>query len=290
MTLHTVPLPGMSLDGKEPTSPYHLSIVTLNRPSKLNAMSHDHYNRLRQVLDIVHEDDQTAATLLIGSGKFFSAGADFTHIERFSSDTTGADAPPEQGSDANKTRYMARFAAGNGAITESFARHRHPLFVALNGPAVGVSAAMAVFADFCWAHPSAYLLTPFASLGLAPEAAASFTFPKKLGVMLANRALLGGEAIRTPDLVRCGFVSKVVDLPPGEFTRHLVAEVVEYLRDRNLHSLRVAKQLIKESLDFDTRLSLFNWKEAQLAADVFGRGVPQGEFAKLKSGAKRHKL
>lgn len=302
VTLHTVPMPGMSLDGKDSSTAYHLSVITLNRPKKLNAMAHDHYNRLRQLLDIVHADDATAATLLTGTGKFFSAGADFAHVERFSDETTSAAAGDEveEGSDVTKSRFLSRFAAGNGAITESFARHRHPLFVALNGPAVGVSAAMAAFADICWAHPSAYLLTPFASLGLAPEAAASYTFPRKLGIMLANRALLGGEPIRHDDLVRCGFVSRTIDLPAStsasapaagaEFALHCAEQVVEYLRDRNLHSLRVAKELVRRSTGFDRALPAFNWHEAQLAADVFGRGVPQREFAKLKSGTKRHKL
>ncbi|BFZ57754.1 dodecenoyl-CoA isomerase [Savitreella phatthalungensis] len=294
LTLEKHALPGMT-DGLASSAgkAFHLSVITIRRPRKLNAMSHFHYTRLRQLLEQVDADDCTAATLIVGIGKFFSAGADFTSINSFdeADKKAGADKAAEM---EPKSAFIARFAAGNGDITQAFLNHRHPLFVGLNGPAVGVSAAMVAYADVVVASPSTYLLTPFASLGLAPEAGASFMLPYKLGPMVANRLLLGGEAVRYDDLARAGFIARTLsdadDAKKGEgsFARACIDTVTEYLSDRNLSSLRWAKQLMTRSIR--DKVESHNWSEVLLAGQAFGSGVPQSEFARLASGAKRHKL
>ena len=53
-----------------------LSIITLNRPQKYNALSGWHYKRLSNLMRQVSEDQDTVATIIVGTGKFFSAGAD----------------------------------------------------------------------------------------------------------------------------------------------------------------------------------------------------------------------
>jgi peroxisomal 3,2-trans-enoyl-CoA isomerase len=51
---------------------------------------------------------------------------------------------------------------------------------------IGLSAALVSFADFVYAAPHAFLLTPFSSLGLVAEGAASRALVQRLGISKAN--------------------------------------------------------------------------------------------------------
>lgn len=167
--------------------------------------------------------------------------------------------------------------------------------VALNGPAVGLSAALVAHADFIYAAPHAFLLTPFSSLGLVAEGGASRAFVERLGIAKANEALIMSKRIPCDELVATGFVNKVLTAPSGDkedsagFLKTVLAEVEERLGTHlNQSSLLKIKELVRrperEALDRQNGL------EAFMGLDRFMMGVPQEEFRKLASGEKKHKL
>jgi peroxisomal 3,2-trans-enoyl-CoA isomerase len=174
----------------------------------------------------------------------------------------------------------------------AFYTHPKILVTALNGPAVGLSAALIAFSDFIYAAPHAYILTPFSSLGLVAEGNASFAFVKRLGISKANEALIMSKRISIEELVQTGFVNKVFDVGAKDSPRFL-EEVLKEVDDRlgdhlNGESLVKIKALIRKP-DLDTL-------DRQGVEEVFGglarflKGVPQEEFRKVASGEKKHKL
>jgi peroxisomal 3,2-trans-enoyl-CoA isomerase len=173
----------------------------------------------------------------------------------------------------------------------------HPkiLVAALNGPVVGLSAALVALADFIYAAPHTFLLTPFSSLGLVAEGAASRAFVERLGIAKANEALLMSKRITCEELVATGFVNKVIAPPSGKtddsegFLRLVLEEVEDRLGPHlNQTSLLKIKELIRrperEVLDRQNAVEVF------MGLDRFMAGIPQEEFRKLASGEKRHKL
>lgn len=167
--------------------------------------------------------------------------------------------------------------------------------MALNGPAVGLSAALVAHADFIYAAPHTFLLTPFSSLGLVAEGGASRAFVERLGIAKANEALLMSKRIPCEDLVSTGFVNKVIQAPSGKkddsegFLKVVLHEVEERLGTHlNQSSLLKIKELVRrperEILDRQNGL------EAFMGLERFLSGVPQEEFRKLASGEKKHKL
>lgn len=50
-----------------------IAIITLDKPQKLNALNHDDYYHLATVMREIARKDEILATLLIGTGRFFSA-------------------------------------------------------------------------------------------------------------------------------------------------------------------------------------------------------------------------
>ncbi|EER43958.1 peroxisomal D3,D2-enoyl-CoA isomerase [Histoplasma capsulatum var. duboisii H88] len=274
----------MSSAAQEVTVTYkdRVAIITLNRPKKLNALSSDHYWELGQKMREVAQRDDIFITVLTGTGRFFSAGAD---VQKTRPSSDGADARRE---------ILRGFVANNLDLTNTFARHPKILVVALNGPAVGLSAALTAFGDFIYATPHTFLLTPFTSLGLVAEGGASSAFVERLGISKANEALIMSKRIPIEDLVSTGYVNKVFTGPGGKedasgFLKLVLEEVEERLGTHiNQDSMLKIKDLIRrpgrEVLDRQNVLEVFMGMERFIA------GIPQQEFMKIATGQKKHKL
>jgi Delta3-Delta2-enoyl-CoA isomerase len=188
--------------------------------------------------------------------------------------------------------WLSSFVANNLNITNSFYTHPKILVTALNGPAIGLSAALIAFSDFIYCVPHTFILTPFSSLGLVAEGGASRAFVQRMGISKANEALIMSKRIPSDELLASGFVNKIFDCAPGEDAKFLdlvYAEIDARLGEHlNGDSLIRIKALIRKP-EKDTL-------DAQGVAEVFGglerfvKGIPQEEFRKIASGEKRHKL
>ncbi|KAL8646425.1 MAG: hypothetical protein Q9210_006152 [Variospora velana] len=257
-----------------------IAIITLNLPHKLNALTQDLYYRLSCLLREIATRDDIYITILTGKGRYFSAGADVTMSR---SVDTGNDA---------RHHWLSSFVANNLEITNAFYTHPKILITALNGPAIGLSAAMISFSDFIYCTPSAFLLTPFTSLGLVAEGGASYAFVQRLGISKANEALIMSKRIMADEMLATGFVNKIFPVEKGAeetFLPQVLQEVKERLGDHlNSESLIKVKELIRkperERMDGQTVAEVLGGLER------FASGVPQEEFRKIASGEKKHKL
>ncbi|KAK2853230.1 hypothetical protein FQN49_005276 [Arthroderma sp. PD_2] len=261
-----------------------VAIITLNRPTKLNALTAVHYYLLGQKMREVAARDDIYITVLTGSGRFFSAGADV--VRSFSETTDNID---------GRRDIVQGFVANNIDLTHTFYTHPKILVVALNGPAVGLSAALTAFGDFVYATPHSYILTPFSSIGLVTEGGSSHAFVRRMGIAKAKEALIMSKRISVQELVHTGFVNKVLSPPSGKeddsdaFLKMVLREVDMTLGTHlNQDSMLKIKALIAAP-DRDV-LDKQNVREVFGGLERFELGVPQAEFMKIASGQKRHKL
>jgi len=257
---------------------YHgrVAKITLNQPKKLNALSADLYKQLGVLLREIALKDEITVTLLTGTGRFFSAGADFLAMP-----TT------EVANETERDFWLRRFAGNNLDVSRAFYQHPKILVAALNGPAIGLSAALISHADFIFVTPETYILTPFTSLGLVAEGGSSLTFVQRLGLSKANEALLLSSKIPAQDLLTCGFANRI--FPTASFE----AEVMKFVNERfgdhlNRESILRMKKLIRAH--WEKEIEEVNVKEVFGGLDRFLNNVPQEEFAKMAKGEKRHKL
>ena len=274
------------------TTTSYIALITLNLPHKLNALTPAHYFHIATLLNHIATLPAITVTIITGSGRFFSAGADVS-LSRSTEPST-----PE----ALRSHYTSTFVANNLHNTAAFATHPKILVAALNGPCVGYSAAMIAHADFIYAAPHAYLLTPFTSLGLLAEGGASRAFVERMGLARANEALIASRKLGCEELVSCGFVNKVVaagggdaatgkgGFDSGRFLEGVMGEVKGLLDPENLNHVAVLgmKRLIREAGAEGMRDA--NQREVWGGLEAFMRGDPQRAFERVKSGSKRHKL
>ncbi|USP80515.1 uncharacterized protein yc1106_07789 [Curvularia clavata] len=261
------------------------AIITLNAPKKLNALGADDYYQLARAMNEVAARDDVCITILTGKGRFFSAGADVSFGSQ--KDTSSMD---------EQQMYLRSFVANNLFITHAFYSHPKILITALNGPAVGLSAALISFSDFIYSAPHSFLLTPFSSLGLVTEGNASIGFVRRLGLPKANEALIMSKRITNDELLATGFVNKTFDAGnikdeaySERFLGQVLAEVEDRLGDHlNRESLVQIKALIQKPMR--EALDRQGVEEVMGGLKRFLKGVPQEEFRKLASGEKKHKL
>ena len=198
---------------------------------------------------------------------------------------------PSNSDDAYR-QWLQTFVAFNLNITQAFATHPKVLVVALNGPVVGISAALIGFADFIYCTPDTFLLTPFSSIGLMAEGGASRALASRLGPARANEALLMSKRLSADVLKQCGFVNEVFDFKKGEdakFRDRVLQEVDDRLGEHLIGGSLIGIKKLLRKPDADI-ISVQNAEEVFAGLDVFVRGIPQEEFRKLASGEKRHKL
>ncbi|KAF2015315.1 ClpP/crotonase [Aaosphaeria arxii CBS 175.79] len=257
-----------------------VAIITLNQPKKLNALNGDLYFALAKAMYEVAARDDIYITVLTGKGRYFSAGADVA---------IGGSQPENE--DLRRF-WLKNFVSNNLHITHAFYSHPKILVTALNGPAVGLSAALIAFSDFIYAAPHSFLLTPFSSLGLVAEGNASVGFVRRLGISKANEALIMSKRITCEELVQTGFVNQVIDVGSKDspkFLEEVLKEVDNRLGDHlNGESLIGIKRLIrKPEMDILDKQGV---EEVFAGLQRFLKGVPQEEFRKIASGEKKHKL
>lgn len=167
--------------------------LTLNRPDQLNAFNQELYVALAEALRAADEDPEVAVVLLTGTGRAFSAGTDLIEMKQ-----TAA------GADAEGAHGFVR-------LVDSLAGFSKPLVVAANGLGLGIGVTLLGFADLVFASTKARFKTPFTTLGVAPEAASSFLFPRLIGRQNAAWMLMSGEWFSAEEAHQMGLVWRVTE-------------------------------------------------------------------------------
>ncbi|OQU98197.1 hypothetical protein CLAIMM_04017 [Cladophialophora immunda] len=249
-----------------------LAVITLDNPGKLNALTKDLYYQLATFLYEVAARDEILVTLLIGRGRFFSAGADVS-VSRTQ--------PP--GTDLYR-HFLTYTVAANLNLARAFYMHPKILVTALNGPVIGMSAAMIAYSDFIYATPHTYLQTPFASLGLVAEGGASAAFVERMGIGKANKALIQGRRLGADELLSCGFVDRVFETDGGDdgaFERAVLDEITDGFGDHlNGESMLRIKALIRGRQRHDLHARNVEEVFEGMARSV--AGIPQKQFEKVR--------
>lgn len=263
------------------------TIITINRPEGLNAMDYYHYAALEEHVKRAADNPDTIATIIEAKGRYFSAGADVNSAKEMGIDRDDSDGSVDW---EMRRALQGSFAGRNVTLTDTFWNHPKVLVIALNGPVVGLSAALVALADFIYAKDSAFILAPFANLSLVTEGAAGYTLPLRLGLSLANEALLASRPIKAKELYNVGFVNKL--WPASTDTDKFNAEIRDLVAKNFAHldhsSVKLIKQLIHVPLD--GKLSEINSREVVGGLERFASGLPQKRFAKLARREHSHKL
>ncbi|KXN82073.1 Enoyl-CoA delta isomerase 2, mitochondrial [Leucoagaricus sp. SymC.cos] len=265
-----------------------IATIQLNRPATLNALTPKaesrgkDYDDLAKALRDIDSRDDVVVTLLQATGKWFCAG------------TSVRSKPPEQIQESLGSVRNALF--NNVARTtldcsKALYSHRKILVAALNGPVMGITAALLGLFDFIYCMPNMWMSTPFTFLGIVAEGGASASFVNRMGVAKANEMLIWGKKKEANELLQCGFVNKIFPQQPVEsFHKEVWNLLKAELENLDPTAVLTTKKLIKAGLNDKNDFDAINLRESYAQAERFASGIPFVQFARIANKEIRHKL
>ncbi|EDO18190.1 hypothetical protein Kpol_543p19 [Vanderwaltozyma polyspora DSM 70294] len=254
-------------------------VIKLDNPKNLNAMTREDYLYLGQLLEKSENNPDVYFTVLTSTGRFFSSGADFANIT----------AKNENSNDPELTKWLSNFVATNLYVTDMFARHSKVLICCLNGPSIGMSAAIVALCDIVYSkNDLVYLLFPFASLGLITEGATSVTLPRKINDNVAYEKLIFSQPFKY-DVLKGNIIVKNYKIEDtDEFNSAVLKDLSEKIKYLHLPSCLGMKNLIHSSLRDE--IIRVNSIEVNDALKFWLQGEPQRRFKQLLLKERSHKL
>lgn len=193
------------------TSENGIGQITINRPSKLNALNVATIQDLHSAIESLENNEEIKVVILTGEGeKAFVAGADISEFADFS---------VEEG---------AKLAAQGQELLFDFIENlRKPVIAAVNGFALGGGLELAMSCHFRIASDNAKMGLPEVSLGVIPGYGGTQRLPQLIGKGRAMEMIMTAGMVSAEEALRLGLVNYVV--PQAElldFTKAIAAKIM----------------------------------------------------------------
>jgi enoyl-CoA hydratase len=225
-----------------------VATVTLNRPDKLNALSHELLTELHAAMGDLDRDPDVRVAILTGAGeKAFAAGADIAAM-------------------AEMTPTQARaFAEFGHAVTARLETVHFPVIGAVHGFALGGGCEIALACDFLYASDKAKFGQPEVNLAVIPGFGGTQRLARRVGIGRARELCLTGDVIGAEEALRIGLVNKVV--PEAELLAK-VTEVAARIASKGPLAIAQCKRVMLRGMDVP--MATAGELEAQSFAALFG--------------------
>jgi enoyl-CoA hydratase/carnithine racemase len=226
-----------------------VATVTLDRPERMNALTFEVYDELKEFFEILDREPGVRSILLTGSGKAFCTGGDVQDIigPLFQRDYQG----------------LLDFTRRTGALIVAMLRCRRPIVGALNGQVAGAGAVIASACDVRIASEKARIAFLFTKVGLSgADMGASWLLPRLVGLGRSMELLMTGDFIDAAEAHRIGLYNRVVA------DEELAAEArqwAERLAQGPSFGLEVTKKMVLREAAMDLESAMAAEVEIQAA-------------------------
>lgn len=168
-----------------------VALITLNQPDTFNALTQQMRAELKDA--VLAAEEQARVLVLTGAGRAFCSGQDL------------GDSSNAANLDLERTlrdEYLP--------LLRTIRDLPIPTISAVNGPAAGAGANLALVADVVIAAESAYFMQAFSRIGLMPDAGGTYALPRSIGAAKAMGAALFGEKISAKQADAWGMIWEAV--------------------------------------------------------------------------------
>ncbi len=232
LLVDNVPIVGASPDGAM------ISVWTLNRPEKLNALNADSHTALKQACSDAEANDDVRVIVIRGAspppaveGKrqkpaAFAAGADISEF-------------------AGKNSDDVRSFFENNAWEKVWNLSK-PTIAMVDGFALGGGTELALSCDIRIASTRAKFGTPEINLGLIPGGGGTQRLTNILGYGKAMEMVMTGDMMGADEALRLGLVNEVCE--PEEL-EGCVMKMAENIARKSPYTIKVAKRAVRAALD-----------------------------------------
>ena len=213
-----------------------VGVITLNRPDMMNALN----TQMRaEITHAVKAAEKDARVLVItGAGKAFCSGQDLGD---------GGNAASMDLERTLRDEYVP--------MLKAIFDCRIPTISAVNGPAAGAGANLALAADVVIASEDAYFIQAFTRIGLIPDAGGTYWLPRQMGAAKAMGAALFADKISAKQASDWGMI---YETSPADTFRDHVQNRAAQLAQGPTVAYRQLKTAIRGSFEnsLDEQLAL----------------------------------
>jgi enoyl-CoA hydratase len=225
--------------------------ITMSR-GDMNGMDLQMHADMGEIWRHVDDDPETRVAIVTGKGRAFSAGSDFTGLEKLIDDHA----------------YRERNWRDGRRLVENMIHMSKPVVSAINGAAAGGGLAIALLADVSIIGKSTKLVDPHTRIGVAAGDHAAILWPLLCSFAKAKYYLMLGEAIRGEEAERLGLVTMAVD---DELVQERALDVAVRLAAAAPSAIRFTKYSINNWLR-----AMWPTFDASLALEMLGFCGPEG--------------
>lgn len=225
------------------TTDKEVAIITINRPTKLNALNKATIEELHYAFKDLGKDKKVKVIILTGSGeKAFVAGADISEFANFSE------------------KEGAKLAAkGQKRLFNFIENLSTPVIAAVNGFALGGGLELAMACHFRVASENAKMGLPEVSLGVIPGYGGTQRLPLLVGKGRAMEMIMTAGMIDAPRALDYGLVNHVV---PQEELLALCTQLANKISNNSPVAIRYAIKAINDCFNssengYDTEIEGF---------------------------------
>lgn len=216
-------------------------IMSINRPEAMNAVNATLHTELSRVFADIAADTSVNAVVFTGEGRAFCAGGDLNWFKNIT--------PPQ----LDVLIIEAR------KIVLDLLELPQPIISAVNGPAAGLGATLALFCDVIYAADTAKISDPHVLVGVTAGDGGAVIWPWLVGVARAKEYLMTGDSLTAVEAERIGLINHVV---PADQLMAKVTALATRLSNGSQMAIRSTKSSVNKvlrdttNLLFDTSLAL----------------------------------
>jgi enoyl-CoA hydratase len=209
-----------------------VATVTLNRPEKLNTLSIDLLEELREAMTDAENDAAVRVVIITGKGKAFCAGADLKSVDERSR-AEGLDKEAE-----------SEFHKAANAAFDTIKYCTKPLIAAVNGYAMAGGFETCLYCDIVIASEDARMGDAHANYILMGPISVNL-LPRQIGIKKAMELLLTGDIWPARELEKAGLVNKVV---PADKLMEAANEIAAKLAEKSPLGSKYTKAIVKQAI------------------------------------------
>jgi 2-(1,2-epoxy-1,2-dihydrophenyl)acetyl-CoA isomerase len=223
----------------------HIALITLNRPERLNALSRQLQQEVRDVCAEAKGDDDVRAVIITGAGRGFCSGADISGPPPAGHEEA---APPPQAERLDEFHWVGHLARAVYYLDK-------PTIAAMNGVAAGAGMSIALACDFRVGSEQARFKTVFIERNLSPDSGMSWFMPRIIGYSRAMDLILTSRDVDANEAYRLGLLDRLV--PHSKLLDEARALATQTSRWPPI-ALRAAKRVTQQNLNKDLDDALRN--------------------------------
>lgn len=213
-----------------------VQLLTMNRPELRNALSWEAMQAFSEMIDQAAEDPQLRVLIITGSGGAFCSGGDLYQLDQYPTYADGA-----------------RLASIMGDALNQLEQLPIPTIAAMEGPALGGGAEIALACDLRIMSENATLGLMHVRLGITPAWGGGQRLLRLIGYPLAMEWLSTGRVLRAPEAYEQRLANRVV--PQGSALEAALS-MAQDIAGQDPEAVRGAKRLLQSGLQLPLKEAL----------------------------------